>query len=81
MLAGFLKILLKHQSITGFGTLHYTKKYSKYRVFQKQLYNFERVVLQECLHLKVYKLSIVQHLKDEDKVVHKEFCMQMFHQI
>ena len=31
--------------------------------------------------LKAYKLSIVQHLMDADKVVRKEFCMQMFHQI
>jgi hypothetical protein len=33
------------------------------------------------LHLKAYKLSIVQHLTDADKVVRREFCMQMFHRI
>jgi hypothetical protein len=38
-------------------------------------------VLQKCLQLKAYKLSIVQDLTDADKVVHKEFCTQMFHWI
>ncbi|PNF19367.1 hypothetical protein B7P43_G06707 [Cryptotermes secundus] len=38
-------------------------------------------VLRKSLHLKAYKLSIVQHLTDSDKVVRKEFCMQMFHRI
>ncbi|PNF31024.1 hypothetical protein B7P43_G18027 [Cryptotermes secundus] len=38
-------------------------------------------VLQKSLHLKAYKLSIVQHLTDADEVVCKEFCMQMFHRI
>jgi hypothetical protein len=33
------------------------------------------------IHLKAHKLSIVQHLTDADKVVRKEFCMQMFYQI
>jgi hypothetical protein len=36
-------------------------------------------VLQKHLHLKVYKLSIVQHLADADKALRKEFCIQMFH--
>ena len=31
--------------------------------------------------LKSVKLSIVQHLTNADKVVHKEFCMQMFQRI
>jgi hypothetical protein len=35
-------------------------------------------VLRKRLHLKAYKLSTVQHLTDADKVVLKEFCMQMF---
>ena len=38
-------------------------------------------VLRKRLHLKAYKLSIVQHLMNADKVVHKEFCMQMFQRI
>ncbi|PNF13977.1 hypothetical protein B7P43_G08668, partial [Cryptotermes secundus] len=38
-------------------------------------------VLRKRLHLKVYKLFIVQHLTDADKVVRKGFCMQMFHRI
>jgi hypothetical protein len=38
-------------------------------------------VLQKRLHLKAYKLSIVQHLTNVDKVVHKAFRMQMIHQI
>ncbi|XP_023712880.2 uncharacterized protein LOC111867343 [Cryptotermes secundus] len=38
-------------------------------------------VLPKRLHLKAYALSIVQHLTDADKVVRKEFCMQMFHRI
>jgi hypothetical protein len=38
-------------------------------------------VLQKCLHLKEYKLSIIQHLTDADNVVRKEFCMQMFYRI
>jgi hypothetical protein len=38
-------------------------------------------VLRKRLHLKVYKLSIVKHRTDADKVVRKEFCMQMFHRI
>jgi hypothetical protein len=38
-------------------------------------------VLRKRLHLKAYKLSVVQHLKDTDKVLRKEFCMQMFHRI
>ncbi|PNF38889.1 hypothetical protein B7P43_G09910 [Cryptotermes secundus] len=33
-------------------------------------------VLRKRLHLKAYKLSIVQHLTDADKVVRKEFCTQ-----
>jgi hypothetical protein len=37
--------------------------------------------LQKRLHLKAYKLAIVQHPTDADKVVCKEFCMQMFHAI
>jgi hypothetical protein len=36
-------------------------------------------VLRKRLHLKAYKLSIVQHLLDADRVVRKEFCMQIFH--
>ncbi|PNF35740.1 hypothetical protein B7P43_G15308, partial [Cryptotermes secundus] len=38
-------------------------------------------VFRKRLHLKAYKLSIVQRLTDADKVVCKEFCMQMFHHI
>jgi hypothetical protein len=38
-------------------------------------------VLRKRLHLKAYKLSIVQHLTDADKEVRKEFCFQMFHRI
>ncbi|PNF20647.1 hypothetical protein B7P43_G03034 [Cryptotermes secundus] len=38
-------------------------------------------VLRKRLHLKVYELSIVQHLTDAGKVVRKEFYMQMFHRI
>jgi hypothetical protein len=38
-------------------------------------------VLRKHLLLKVYKLSIVQHLKGADKAVRKEFCVQMFHRI
>jgi predicted GTPase len=38
-------------------------------------------VLRKRLHLKAYKLSIVQHLMDADTVVRKEFCMQMFHRV
>ena len=38
-------------------------------------------VLRKRLHLKAYKLSIVQHLTNADKVVRKEFCMQMFQRI
>jgi hypothetical protein len=34
-------------------------------------------VLRKRSYLKAYKLSIVQHLTDADKVVHKKFCMQM----
>ncbi|PNF19071.1 hypothetical protein B7P43_G11300 [Cryptotermes secundus] len=37
-------------------------------------------VLRKSLHSKAYKLSIVQHLMDANKVVCKEFCMQMLHQ-
>jgi hypothetical protein len=33
------------------------------------------------VHLKAYKLSIVQHLMGADKVVRKESCLQMFHRI
>jgi hypothetical protein len=36
-------------------------------------------VLRKHLHLKAYKLSIVQHLTDADKAVSKEFCLQMLH--
>jgi hypothetical protein len=36
-------------------------------------------VLRKRLHLQAYKLSLVQHLTDVNKVVHKEFCVQMFH--
>jgi hypothetical protein len=36
-------------------------------------------VLRKLLHFKACKLSIVQHLTDAEKVVRKEFCMQMFH--
>jgi hypothetical protein len=32
-------------------------------------------------NLKEYKVSIVQHLTDADKVFRKEFCMQTFHRI
>jgi hypothetical protein len=35
----------------------------------------------KTLHLNVYKLFIVQHIMDADKVVRKEFCMQMFHPV
>ncbi|PNF39058.1 hypothetical protein B7P43_G04850, partial [Cryptotermes secundus] len=38
-------------------------------------------VLRKRIHLKAYKLSIVQHLTDADKAVRKEFCMQIFHRI
>jgi hypothetical protein len=38
-------------------------------------------VLRKRLHLKGYKLSIVQHLTDAGKVISKEFLMQMFHRI
>ncbi|PNF27089.1 hypothetical protein B7P43_G08552 [Cryptotermes secundus] len=38
-------------------------------------------VLRKRLHLKSYKLSIVQHLTVADKVVRKEFCMKMFHRM
>ncbi|PNF42433.1 hypothetical protein B7P43_G10117, partial [Cryptotermes secundus] len=34
-------------------------------------------VLRKRLHLKAYKLSIIQHLTDADKMVRKEFCMQI----
>jgi hypothetical protein len=49
------------------------------RVFQKTLYNCYDVVLRKSLHLKAYKLSIVQHLTDADKVICKEFCIQTFY--
>jgi hypothetical protein len=39
--------------------------HNKYIVFQKE-------------H---YKLSIIQHFRDADKVVRKEFCMQAFHKM
>ena len=40
-------------------------------------------VLRKRLHLKAYKLrvSIVQHLTNADKVVRKEFCMEMFQRV
>ena len=38
-------------------------------------------VLRKRLRLKAYKLSIVQNLTNADKVVRKEFCMQMFQRI
>jgi hypothetical protein len=38
-------------------------------------------VLQTRLNLKAYKPSIVQRIPDADKVVRKEFCMQMFRRI
>jgi hypothetical protein len=40
-----------------------------------------RRVLRKRLHLKAYKLSVVQHLKDEDEVIREEFCVQMFQRI
>jgi hypothetical protein len=38
-------------------------------------------VLRKSLQLKAFKLSIVQHHTGANKVVRKEFCMQMFHLI
>jgi hypothetical protein len=35
----------------------------------------------KTLHLKAYKLSIVEQLTDADKVIRKKFSMQMFHLI
>jgi hypothetical protein len=38
-------------------------------------------VLRKRLHLKAYKLSVVQHPTDADNVVRKEFCMRMFRKL
>jgi hypothetical protein len=49
---------------------HQQKMTHTYRVFQKELYNgIPNVtvcqVLQKHLHLKVYKVSVVQHLEEK----------------
>jgi hypothetical protein len=51
------------------------------RVLQRDIYSSCCDVLQKRLHLKMHKLSIVQHFTDADRVVRKEFCMQIFHRI
>jgi hypothetical protein len=52
---------------------------NKQGVSEQILYNFTvwRVML-KGLHLKAYKLFIVQHLTDADNVVRKEFSIQLF---
>jgi hypothetical protein len=51
-----------------------------YRCFKKRFTNITvRRVLRKRLHLKAYKLSIVEHFTDADKVVRKEFCTNHTH--
>ena len=38
-------------------------------------------VLRERLHLKPYKLTMIQHITDEDKVARMQFCVEIFDRI